>query len=70
MDDSSANLADILVELKAKQIVASDKSCVVLTVKGTVFSIDSSKVGSAEFAPVVREGDSVLLLSRLNPIAT
>ena len=51
--EDAATLSDTLVELGAKQVVAMDKGCLVLTNQGAVYSIDSSKGGSGEIVPVV-----------------
>ena len=42
----------MFVQLKAKQIVVSDKSCLVLTAQRSVYSIGSSAGG--DYEPVVR----------------
>lgn len=50
VDDLTANLPGILVDLEATQVVASDKFYLVLTSKGAVHSVDGSK---ADSGPVV-----------------
>lgn len=51
----SSLLTDALVQLETKKIVPAERSCLVLTTKGAVYSIDSANAGSTDFAPVVRD---------------